>query len=576
MISDPLEKDALSSIMDLIEEDDESSTIKLERMKKVMYIIRNYSTKENDAMLISNHRLLKETLIKTLDKCLFNVVNMAMGRCCIDIIDNMAAHIPLNGPDDEWIPCLTKLLLVQDRYIMVSSIKILTKIGTCDLNQLFLPNNEERVSCIAHHLLSSDEELVGVSMEYLYQQLSLSMECRSQFLSAYNGAYIGILVNKLLYRTKYYVNKLVKDDIMEVTTPGLSLQPSSPSNSSINGSDSSGGSNHGGNSGTQSSASSVYGGPSTVSTPTASTSETVLPPTTLPDCVYSSIPDMTNYTILEEPYRCLGWFKDKFEATEPNNILSLDDMYLLYYARFGTEKALKLEQFYSVLKIAFPGQPPKYILENGKIVPNLSKNGTSINGLSVHGLQIKMNILLDELNTNTTCQWNNCTSVFSDKNSLEQHILSNHFSCEEKNEEEKENQSIQCEWNQCTIVSTSKENMMEHLQQQHYSHLISAINIDNETNNITTADQDKDNNKQPSSSSSSSEDDQQIVELKGISLIAAQLLRCLSEEPTSATYFAPIEIDLVNIATNNPSLSSFVYTILSNVRIHNVTSTPTI
>lgn len=181
------------------------------------------------------------------------------------------------------------------------------------------------------------------------------------------------------------------------------------------------------------------------------------------------------------------------------------------------------------------------------------------------------------MSTNTTCQWNNCTSIFSDKNSLEQHILSSHFSCKEKNEEEKENQSIQCEWNQCTIVSTSKEEMMEHLQQQHYSHLVSAISIDNETNSTAAVGQEKDkdnNNKQ--SSPSSSDDDQQIVELKGISLIAAQLLRCLSEEPTSAIYFAPIEIDLVNIATNNPSLSSFVYTILSNVRIHNVTSTPTI
>jgi hypothetical protein len=74
----------------------------------------------------------------------------------------------------------------------------------------------------------------------------------------------------------------------------------------------------------------------------------------------------------------------------------LDDLYLLYYTTFGIKKALDINHFYSVLSIAFPEQPPSHIKENGLLISNSSIQGTKINGLSIQGLQIKMNIFLDE------------------------------------------------------------------------------------------------------------------------------------------------------------------------------------
>jgi hypothetical protein len=88
--------------------------------------------------------------------------------------------------------------------------------------------------------------------------------------------------------------------------------------------------------------------------------------------------------------------KDSFEVTDSGTTLPLDDMYLLYYSRFGMEKALKMNHFYSVLTIAFPEQPPTHIMEKGRIILNPSTRGTQIEGLHVHGLQIKMNILHDD------------------------------------------------------------------------------------------------------------------------------------------------------------------------------------
>ena len=57
---------------------------------------------------------------------------------------------------------------------------------------------------------------------------------------------------------------------------------------------------------------------------------------------------------------------------------------MLYEMRFGQEKALKMKDFYTVLKIAFPGAPDY-----------MSGSGPVLEGTSVRGIQIKMSILED-------------------------------------------------------------------------------------------------------------------------------------------------------------------------------------
>ena len=76
--------------------------------------------------------------------------------------------------------------------------------------------------------------------------------------------------------------------------------------------------------------------------------------------------------------------KDKFEVTDHSSVLSLDDMYMLYEMRFGQEKALKMKEFYTVLKIAFPST------DSGK-----PTSGPVLEGTSVRGIQIKMSIIDD-------------------------------------------------------------------------------------------------------------------------------------------------------------------------------------
>lgn len=84
--------------------------------------------------------------------------------------------------------------------------------------------------------------------------------------------------------------------------------------------------------------------------------------------------------------------KDKFEAADRSSILSLDDIYLLYEARFGLEKALKMRDFYTVMKIAFPKASTS---ESKPLLGSFGKAAPVVEGLNIVGIQIKMSILQD-------------------------------------------------------------------------------------------------------------------------------------------------------------------------------------
>jgi hypothetical protein len=79
--------------------------------------------------------------------------------------------------------------------------------------------------------------------------------------------------------------------------------------------------------------------------------------------------------------------KDKFEVADQSSVLSIDDIYMLYEARFRLEKALKMKDFYTVIKIAFSSAYSKNCVQ--KI------NGPVIQGLDIIGIQMKTNILQD-------------------------------------------------------------------------------------------------------------------------------------------------------------------------------------
>ena len=317
---------------------------------KILHIIRNFSFIESNTRVFAANAGFKQTLIK----CLV-MTNSSHYSHCIDILENMTPFVEL-GPFDSIIGCLSSLLMnATERSVLLGSVRVLTMLASSPTNlHYLLPTSAQVANRITQFLIANDEELIGVSLEYLFQYSRNSTSFAQHLLTLHDGADIGIMVSLLMTPCKYFRPVLV--------SPSLHDSPRrSNSGDSIFFSHQ----NHG-------------------SVP----------------CV----PNLTSYQQLDEPYRCLGWLKDKFELSNAGSELSLDDMYLLYEMRFGHEKALRMKEFYTVLRIAFP------IATGASDSP--FQQGAVLEGTLIRGLQVKMCILQDGMILIYACYKQYLTCLF--------------------------------------------------------------------------------------------------------------------------------------------------------------------
>lgn len=303
---------------------------------KILHIIRNFSFIESNTRVFAASAGFKQMLIK----CLV-MTNSSHYSHCIDILENMTPFVEL-GPFDSIIGCLNSLLTnATERSVILGSVRVLTMLASSSASNLhyLLPTSTQVANRITQFLIVNDEELIGVSLEYLYQYSRQSVSFGQHLLALHDGADIAIMVSLLMAPCKYFRPNIVH-----------SSQQDSPQRS---------------NSGDSVFFTHQHHG----SVP----------------CV----PNLTSYQQLDEPYRCLGWLKDRFELSNACSELSLDDMYLLYEMRFGHEKALRMKEFYTVLRIAFP-------IANGSIdIGSPIQKGAVLEGTTIRGLQAKMCILQD-------------------------------------------------------------------------------------------------------------------------------------------------------------------------------------
>ncbi|KAI9497294.1 hypothetical protein BDB00DRAFT_23225 [Zychaea mexicana] len=475
---------------------------------KVLHILRNFSFLDFNAQILAADVRLKSMIEQGLN--MSTSKNLDVSRHCIDVLEHIAPYIQLNGPFDECIACLNNLLYMQERYLLIGTLRILTTLAMKDSNQVCLISvSMATAPRTAQLLVINDEELVGTVLEYLHQYTGVSADFRRQLLSAHSGADVGVIVSLLSIKSKYFSTKLVED-----------------------------------------------GTPRSMSPASTSDSEPYEPHGTVP-CV----PNLSAYQQLDEPYRCLGWLKDKFQVTNDNSMLSLDDMYMLYDMRFGQEKALKMKDFYTVLKIAFPGTPD-----------SMNGSGPILEGTSVRGIQIKMSILQD--GAEMLCQWTDCSQTFGDELLLQRHVIRDHVGmhqhdvatgvgvgeAEQEEEEEAEAgaraRALECMWTDCAdsmqefkdrgeITTHLRSHFDEEQQQQQRNH----------SNN---------------NSSAAMMGDTMAVDhsdIKGIALVAAHLLRQLSKDPESHDYFMPYEQELLAIAKKRPKLAPHIRYMFSNFSI---------
>ncbi|KAI8647270.1 hypothetical protein BD408DRAFT_408896 [Parasitella parasitica] len=500
-------QDDLSSYTDL-------STLNI--IVKVLHTLRNFSFLSAYIPTLSEHESVKHILVQALETSM-STGDVELGRHSMDVLENIAAHLKLESAQDTCLQCIYRIVASHDRYLVIGAIRTLTWLSINKANHLSVESSPV-MTRISQMLLSDDEELVGTALEYIYQHTQVTTQCRSQFLrSPYSGAYIGLLISLMLTKSKYFCTRFIQEDTA-LSTPLL--------------------------------ATSTAG---ITSHQQQSQQQTVIP----------RVPDLTMYQKLDEPFRCLGWLKDKFEVADRTSILSLDDVYLLYEARFGLEKALKMRDFYTVMKIAFPKASTS---ETSPILGRSGKFAPVVEGLNIVGIQIKMSILQDR--PQVSCKWDRCSLFFDDTFTLQRHVLCDHLTLTA-------NKSYVCSWSHCNTEQNlfeNKDGLISHLRTHFYNQVGESCcnspvqspapslssSPSTPTSNISLSSMITDS---PTIKSMTIVDDSPI---QGIALVASHLLDWLSKDPQSTLYFIPYEKELTAVVEQRPKLASHIWSICSN------------
>ncbi|KAI9274069.1 hypothetical protein EDC94DRAFT_593711 [Helicostylum pulchrum] len=303
-----------------------------ERVLQVFHILRNFSFLEMNIRRLALHDRLRFMLMRGI-VLPPNSQFGELSRHCLDVLENIAPQVCLVSRDDPYFTTMTQLLFSNDRAFIIGSIRALTRVAVTETNERVLAfADPEVVNRMAQFLIVDDEELEAATLEYLYQYSSLRGGFSTELVKCFPGNLIGLLTGFLSYKS--------------------SLAP--PSESAIG---------------------TLHGIPAAQMIRIETGNE------------QPSIPDLTNYSYLDEPYRCLGWLKDQLLSGSEQDIIVLKDIFHDYQKLFGSEKPLGMKEFYTVLKIAFPqpaaveesvassATPLETVLQNVRYSPTRRRDG---------------------------------------------------------------------------------------------------------------------------------------------------------------------------------------------------------
>ncbi|KAH8548185.1 hypothetical protein BGW37DRAFT_507757 [Umbelopsis sp. PMI_123] len=419
-------------------------------------ILRNLSFVESDAEFMASNTIIRNMVLAGL-MLPTNTKYVELTQHSLDILDNISSHV--KSPEgDDYVANLLKLLFSNDREIIIGVLKALTYLAIQKTDHYpFLADHTEHVKRLIQLLLIDDEDLVTRTLEFFYVYTSAWPDFTTQLLHMYPGNGISLLTSFLTY---------------DSSKPAYANQAASPS---------------------------------------SDLSDT----TDLCQDRSCSIPSLTHYQDMDEPYRCLGWLKQKFEIANLECNLSLCDLYLLYETRFGMERPLDLDKFLVVFKIAYP----ELTMSGGEV------STTPPEQIIIHGIQIKMNILEDA--DEFACKWSNCAQTFSDELHLQHHVFNEHIPPCPRNE------PYQCHWMECSDIpdgeSNSRDSIASHLGTHFFEHLCEHYHGH---------------------------------EHHGIPLATALLLHNFARQKGNSPYFEPYTNHLKGMMDNKPHLAGIIQNIL--------------
>ncbi|KAG2237285.1 hypothetical protein BDF21DRAFT_377330 [Thamnidium elegans] len=439
-----------------------------ERVLQVFHILRNFSFLEMNIRRLALHDRLRFMLMRGIALPPSSQFG-ELSRHCLDILENIAPQVSLVSRDDPYFTTMTQLLFSNDRAFIIGSIRALTRVAVTETNERVLAfADPEVVKRMAQFLIVDDEELEAATLEYLYQYSSLRGNFSTELVKCFPGNLIGLLTGFLSYKS--------------------SLAP--PSDSAIG---------------------TLHGIPAAQMIRIETGNE------------QPSIPDLTNYSNLDEPYRCLGWLKDQLLSGSEQDIIVLKDIFHDYQKLFGSEKPLGMKEFYTVLKIAFPQPaaveesvancptPLETVLQNVRYSPTRRRDGP-------------------------ICHWQGCNESFDSTIELHKHIIQQHIHDADK-----------CQWMQCTRDFNGKA--IQHMRTHFAGKIKKQTNNKLKTFTVT---------KIPIDDS----------EVSGIPLTSALLLRNLARYKQHHELYLPYESELTLLAIQRPKVAKYILTVLGDLQVN--------
>ncbi|KAG2177910.1 hypothetical protein INT43_003157 [Umbelopsis isabellina] len=424
-------------------------------------ILRNLSYVEANAKVLGSNSTLQKIILCGLNFPT-NSKYIELTQHSLDILENISSHVMVADEDQPYYTrSLLYLLYSNDREIILGVLNALACLIIYHLShQGFLSDNNEAVKRLIQLLLVDDEDLVARTLEFLYVYTSAWPDFTTQLLRMYPGNGISLLTSFLTYKSKKPIDTC---DHETCDHPEQDLMCEDP------------------------------------------------------DC---GIPNLTHYQDMDEPYRCLGWLKQKFQLAEPDSKLTLGDVYLLYETRFGQERPLDVEKFATVFKIAYP----EIIVTGGDV------KTVDLDQITFHGIQIKLSILEDA--EEFVCKWSNCAQTFPDELHLQHHVFNDHVTPYPAG-------PYQCHWQECCLIPDGEENTRDSIASHLGTHFF------------------EDQYPEPHSHSHQ----------QGIPLATALLLQNLARQKHNSAYFVPYTGELQNMVDQKPQLAEIIQNILHELQV---------
>ncbi|KAF9963822.1 Chromatin structure-remodeling complex protein rsc9 [Mortierella alpina] len=189
----------LRDIEDLLDEDVliMCDTHNMERVLQVFHILRNLSFLDHNAIILTEHSAFRKMLQQGLSMPSSTQLD-ELRIYCLDTLESLSIHITLRSKFDLYLRELHKLLQTSDKALILGSLRALTRLAANEHNEKILSDiDPEIIERISQLLLIQDEELIGATLDYLYQFSSFHGDTAVQIAKNFPGNIVSALVRFL-------------------------------------------------------------------------------------------------------------------------------------------------------------------------------------------------------------------------------------------------------------------------------------------------------------------------------------------------------------------------------------------